>query len=84
MDYITAKMAEVGCGKSDIAEIKAECGMLGKESRDILDCWHNNGFNIPLLPEFKGTAAVLKEQHTADELICLAAYVAARRNLEEY
>lgn len=84
MDYIADKMASVGCGAIDIKMAQAICDGLAKDWRDVLDCWYNNGFNIPLLPEFKNIAQDLKEKHDDDTLLVLGAYVSARRNIEQY
>lgn len=84
MNYIVEKMATVGCGATDTLEIKALCDDMSTEQRDVLDCWHNNGFGIPLRPVYFETAGKLKRDFTEDDLTVLGAYVNARRNVEEY
>lgn len=84
MSYITDKMALVGCGVTDTLEVSAVCDNLTVEQRDVLDCWHSNGFGIPLAPAYFETAGILKRDYTEDDLTVMAAYVNARRNTEEY
>ena len=84
MQYIQDKMASVGAGASDITEAQQLCDTMSTGQRDVLDCWHNNGFGIPLAPAYFEIAGVLKRDYTEDDLIVLGAYVSARRNMEAY
>lgn len=84
MSYIKEKMATVGAGSSDITEAKTICDAMTTEQRDVLDCWHNNGFGIPLKPAYFEVAGRLKRDYSEDDLIVLGAYVSARRNTEAY
>ncbi len=84
MSYLAQKMASVGAGASDITEAKTICDAMTTEQRDVLDCWHNNGFGIPLKPAYFEIAGILKRDYTEDDLIVLGAYVSAKRNTEEY
>lgn len=84
MQYIQAKMARVGAGASDITEAKQICDEMTTEQRDVLDCWYNNGFGIPLRPVYFETAGKLKRDYSEDDLIVLGAYVSAKRNTESY
>lgn len=83
-DYIIEKMADVGCGLSDVRIAENDCDSMSKDQKDILDCWHNNGIKIPLSTKYKSAADSLTKKYSEDDLIVLGAYVSARRNLEEY
>lgn len=84
MGYIQEKMATVGCGASDVTEAKRICDGLTTKERDVLDTFHNLGTGTTLLDEYQQVADKLAEQYDDDELQVLAAYVNARRNIEEY
>ena len=83
-DYIIEKMADVGCGAGDVRIAKQDCDGMSKDQKDILDCWYNNGVNIPVSARYQSAADRLKEQYSDDDLTVLGAYVSARRNIEEY
>ncbi len=84
MDYVISKMASVGCGATDTLEVKTVCDSLTTDQRDVLDCWYNNGFGIPLRPTYFEPAGILKRDYTEDDLTVMGAYVNAKRNIEEY
>lgn len=84
MDYITVKMAGAGVGSGDISEIRAICDNLTDTEKSVLDAWHNIGDNFTMKAPYSEAADALKEAYTADDLTVLAAYVSARRSIEEY
>ena len=84
MNYILSKMAEVGCGVVDTADIAIICDNLTDIERDTLDAMHNLGMHVSLTPIGSMTRANLISQFSDDDLMCLSAYVSARRNIEKY
>lgn len=83
-DYITEKMAQVGVGAMDLSEIRAICDGLTDTERSVLDAWHNIGHNFTMKAPYSDAAENLKSNYSDDDLIVLAAYVSARRAIEEY
>ena len=83
-DHIIEKMASVGVGTGDISEIRTICDGLTDTERSVLDAWHNIGHNITMRAPYQEAADGLTEAYSADDLTVLAAYVAARRSIEEY
>lgn len=79
-NYITEKMASVGCGYSDTIEISKICKSLTEKQKDILDTWYNIGF-VELKDEYKKDADTLMSDYTKDDLSCISAYVSAERNI---
>lgn len=84
MSYIAQAMASVGCGAVDTQEVATVCDTLTSDQKDIIDCWHNNGYNIPLNAKYQATADDLKAQYTSDDLQVMGAYINAKRNISEY
>ena len=75
------KMAGVGCGKSDTNLIAKIVKKLTDKEQNVLDAWHNIGFNIELKNEYANIGNDLKQKFSDDDIICLSAFVSAYRNV---
>lgn len=84
MDYIKEAMATVGCGIVDTQEVARICDTLTTDQKDIIDCWYNNGYNIPLNAKYQTTANDLVQRYTTDDLDVMGTYINAKRNVSEY
>ena len=84
MDYIKESMVCVGCGTVDTQEVATICDTLTTDQKDIIDCWYNNGYGMPLNAKYQTTADDLIAQYTTDELDVMGTYINAKRNVSEY
>lgn len=79
--YILESLAMVGCGAGDARELAAICEGLPSIAWDTLDAMHNFGPHTTLTPAGSAARADLTSEYSDDDLICLAAYVNAYRNV---
>ena len=80
--YIIESMAQVGCGVGDTEETATIVEKMTPIQWDVLDAMHNFGMHTTLTPVGSATRQRLVSDFSDDELICLAAYVNASRNVK--